>query len=78
MHNQNLSGLVRGKVEMHRWVRRLSIIRLNWPPVIDQDQDDDDDDDDNGDEVAPQRADAAALLDVAVHVRRHPWALTPA
>ena len=69
---------------MHRWVGRLSIIRLNRPPVIDQDQDDDDngnedgdDDEDNVDEVAPQRADAAALLDVAVHVRWHPWALTP-
>lgn len=68
---------------MHRWMGRLSIIRLDRPPVIDQDEDDDDDndvdvDDDDDDEVAPQRANAAALLDVAVHVRWHPWALTPA
>ena len=76
---------------MHRWVRRLSIIRLDWTPVNYQDEDDDngngyedddddgdDDDEDDGDDVAPERADTAALLDVAVHVAWHPWALAPA
>ena len=68
---------------MHRWVRCFPIIRLDWTPVNYQDEDDDngngyEDDEDDGDDVAPERADTAALLDVAVHVAWHPWALAPA
>ena len=66
---------------MHWRVRRLTIVRLNRSPDDDDSNriEDEVDDFDNVDEGAePQGADAATLLDVAVHVAWHPWALTPA